>query len=84
MSDRKTQDRRGPRGPKGNRGAPGIEPEEIHAIIREIEKTQDEAAIQFKRIAQLQVQLDMTLKELRDIGDRAARHVKKARAKPRH
>ena len=80
---KKTEGRRGPRGPKGKRGVegkrgvPGIEPADIHAIIENIEKVRDEAAVQFKRIAQIQVQLDVTLKALKDMGDRAGRQRKK-------
>ena len=69
--------RRGPRGFTGKRGAPGIEPTEIHAVIKDIETIQDEAVVQFKRIAQMQVQLDMTLKALKDMGDRAGRQRKR-------
>jgi hypothetical protein len=69
--------RRGPRGIKGKRGAPGIEPREIHAIVENIEKIQDEAALQFKRTAQIQVQIDATLKALKDMGERAGRQRKK-------
>ena len=74
-----TEGQRGPRGLKGQRGAdgkpgaPGIAPAEIHAIIENIERVRDEAAVQFKRIAQIQVQLDATLKALKDMGDRAGR-----------
>jgi hypothetical protein len=68
-----TKKRRGPRGHAGKRGAPGIEPREIHAIIGSIEKIQDEAGLQFKRIAQIQVQIDQTLKALKDMGERAGR-----------
>ena len=67
----------GKRGFTGKRGAPGIEPTEIHGIKRDIETTQDEAARQFKRIAQMQVQIDMTLKALKDMGDRAGRQRKR-------
>jgi hypothetical protein len=65
--------RRGPRGEQGRRGAPGIEPEEINKIIADIEAIQDEASGQFKRIAQMQVQIDATLKALKDLGERAGR-----------
>lgn len=68
--------RRGPRGFAGKRGVPGIEPGEIHAIIENIEKIQDEAGLQFKRIAQIQVQIDATLKALKDMGERAERQRK--------
>ena len=67
----KAKTHRGPRGHEGKRGVPGIAPEEIHAIIANIEKVQDEATLQFKRIAQIQVQLDATLRALKDMGDRA-------------
>jgi hypothetical protein len=70
--------KRGPRGLEGKRGIPGIEPREIHAIIGDIEKIQSEAALQFKRIAQIQVQIDTTLKALKDLGDRAGRQRKSA------
>jgi hypothetical protein len=69
--------RRGPRGLEGKRGVPGIEPKEIHAIIENIEKIQDEAALQFKRTAQIQVQIDATLRALKDMGERAGRQRKK-------
>jgi hypothetical protein len=46
-------------------------------MIEDIEKIQDEAAIQFKRIAQIQVQIDATLKALKDMGERAGRQRKK-------
>ena len=65
------------RGPRGREGKPGIEPKEIHVIIEDIEKIRAEAAIQFKRIAQLQVQIDATLKSLKDMGDRAAKQRKR-------
>jgi hypothetical protein len=69
--------RRGPRGFEGKRGAPGIKPSEIHAIIKNIEDIHDEAAVSFKRIAQMQLQLDATLKALKDMGDRAGRQRKR-------
>jgi hypothetical protein len=74
---RDAKKRRGPRGLEGKRGAPGIEPKEIHAIIENIEKIQDEAALQFKRTAQIQMQIDATLKALKDLGERAGRQRKK-------
>jgi hypothetical protein len=74
---RDAKKQRGPRGHEGKRGAPGIEPKEIHAMIEDIEKIQDEAAIQFRRIAQIQVQIDATLKALKDMGERAGRQRKK-------
>jgi hypothetical protein len=73
----KAKARRGPRGFEGKRGAPGIEPAEINAIIDKIEEIQDEAAVSFKRIAQIQVQLDATLKALKDMGDRAGQQRKR-------
>jgi len=75
--------RRGPRGLKGKRGAegkrgaPGIEPTEIHVIIESVEKLQDETALTVQRIAQIQVQIDQTLKALKDMGDRAGLQRKK-------
>ena len=69
--------RRGPRGFEGKPGAPGIEPAEIHAIIRDVEKLQDETLTTVKRIAQIQVQIDQTLKALKDMGDRAGRQRKR-------
>lgn len=71
------QARGGSRGPAGKRGAPGIEPAEIHAIIADIETLHDEAKLQFKRIAQIQVQLDSTLQALKEMGDRAGRQRKR-------
>ena len=74
---------RGPRGPKGKRGAegkrgaPGIEPTAIHVIIESVEKLQDETAVTVKRIGQIQLQIDQTLKALKDMGDRAGRQRKK-------
>ena len=75
--------RRGPRGLKGKRGAegkrgaPGIEPPQIHVIIESLEKLQDETAVTVKRIGQIQLQIDQTLKALKDMGDRAGRQRKK-------
>ena len=69
--------RRGPRGAVGKPGAPGIAPKEIHTIIENIEQIQVEATIQFKRIAQIQMQMDETLKALKDMGERAGRQRKK-------
>ena len=71
--------KRGPRGLEGKRGIPGIEPQAIHVIIGDIEKIQSEAAVQFQRIAQIQVQIDTTLKALKDLGDRAGRQRKPRR-----
>jgi hypothetical protein len=64
---------RGKRGAKGARGAPGIAPEELMALIRNMEKIQADAGIQFSRIAQMQVQIDETLKALKQMGDRVSR-----------
>ena len=75
--------RRGARGPKGKRGvegkqgAPGIEPAEIHVIIESVEKLQDETGLTVKRIAQIQLQIDQTLKALKEMGDRAGHQRKK-------
>ena len=62
---------RGPRGFVGRRGTPGVKPDELRTIIEDIEKVQAEAALQFKRTAQIQMQLDATLKALKEMGDRA-------------
>ena len=75
--------RRGRRGPKGKRGvegkrgAPGVEPAEIHGIIASVERLQDETGVTVKRIAQIQLQIDQTLKALKEMGDRAGRQRKK-------
>ena len=42
-----------------------------------VEKLQREAAIQFTRIAQIQVQVDRTLKALKEMGEKAGRQRKK-------
>jgi hypothetical protein len=57
----KAQARRGLRGAKGRPGAPGIAPGALRAIIADMEQMYADAGIQFKRIAQLQAQLDMTV-----------------------
>ena len=69
--------RRGPRGIQGKRGAPGAKPGVIRAIIDSVEKLQDENALTVKRTGQIQMQLDQTLKALKDMGDRAGRQRKK-------
>lgn len=68
---------KGKRGVEGKRGAPGIEPAEIHAIIQSVEKLQDETAVTVNRIGQIQLQIDQTLKALKDMGDRAWHQRKK-------
>ena len=68
---------RGRRGPRGMRGAPGITPAALHSMIGHVEKLQREAAIQFTRIAQIQVQVDRTLKALKEMGEKAGRQRKK-------
>ena len=68
---------RGRRGLRGLPGAPGIAPHELHAIIGHVEKIQADAATQFKRIAQMQAQIDQTLKALKEMGERAGRQRKK-------
>jgi hypothetical protein len=42
-----------------------------------MEKLQSDAAIQFTRIAQIQAQVDQTLKALKEMGERAGRQRKK-------
>jgi hypothetical protein len=69
--------RRGPRGSPGKKGAPGVAPKDLHAIIADIEEVQKEAAIQFQRIAQLQAQLDTTLKALKEMGEKASHQRKR-------
>lgn len=68
---------RGKRGAEGKRGVPGVEPAEIHVIIESVEKLQNETAVTIKRIAQIQLQIDQTLKALKEMGDRAGRQRKK-------
>lgn len=77
---KKAGTQRGPRGLKGRRGAPGISPDTLKTLIHHMEKLQAEADIQFKRIAQIQVQVDATLKALKDMGEKAGRQHKKRRA----
>lgn len=74
---RPANSRRGQRGKKGTHGAPGIAPDALKAIIRNMEKLQSDAAIQFTRIAQIQAQVDQTLKALKEMGERAGRQRKK-------
>ena len=74
-----TKRSRGVRGAKGERGAPGIAPDELRALIRNMEKIQTDAGIQFSRIAQMQVQIDETLKALKQMGERAGRQHKQRR-----
>ena len=57
-------------GPKGERGetgerGPGVVPAEaVEKLEREVRKMRADAETQFKRIAQLQAQLDVALAEL--------------------
>jgi hypothetical protein len=62
----------GRRGPRGKRGA--LASEELHTLIRKVDKIQDQAAIRFTRLAQIQAQVDRALK---DISATAGRHRKK-------
>jgi hypothetical protein len=68
---------RGYRGSRGRQGSPGIAPEALQRIIDTLEALQDDAGIQFRRIAQLQTQLDETLKALKEMGEKAGRQRKK-------
>ncbi len=78
MASRKNaKPQRGPRGLKGIRGAPGIAPEALRTVIRHTERLQAEAAIQLTRMAQMQVQIDGTLKALKEMGEQAGRQRKK-------
>jgi hypothetical protein len=76
-SQRRAKTRRGQRGLRGAHGAPGIAPEALKAIIRTMEKLQSDAAIQFTRIAQIQAQVDQTLKALKEMGERAGQQRRK-------
>lgn len=76
-SGQKAKAQRGRRGAKGRRGAPGIAPGALRSIIADIEKMHADAGIQFQRTAQLQAQLDMTLKALKDMGEKAGRQRKR-------
>ena len=86
----KTKSVRGPRGHRGaqgqqgepgRQGDPGISPEALERIIRTLESVQREAEIQFRRIAQIQAQVDGTLKALKDMGDSAGRHRRKGKGR---
>jgi len=70
---------RGPRGERGFQGPPGVSPSTLADLIRTVEELHADAGIQFKRIAQLQAQLDLTLKTLHDMGEKAGRQRKKVR-----
>ena len=74
---RTTKTNRGPRGPRGFAGVPGIKPATLSRLTSTLESLQVDAQIQFKRIAQLQVQLDATLKALNEMGEKVGRHRKK-------
>ena len=54
----------GPKGERGNRGAGVVPVEAVEKLEREVEQMRRDAETQFKRIAQLQAQLDMALSEL--------------------
>ena len=68
---------RGPRGLKGSPGRPGVPPAAISQLTNAVEKMQADAEIQFKRTAQLQVQLDATLRALDELGKKAGGQRKK-------
>jgi hypothetical protein len=59
------------------RGARGIAPEALKTVIRHMEKLQADAAIQFTRTAQIQMQVDKTLLALKEMGESAGRQRKK-------
>jgi hypothetical protein len=65
------------RGPRGMRGVPGITPAALHTVVANVEKIEAEAAIQFKRIAQIQAQVDQTLKALKEMGEKAGHQRKR-------
>jgi hypothetical protein len=60
-------------GPRGVRGDRGIQTKTINGLVTTIEKLRSDANIQFTRIAQLQSQLDLTLKNLREIAKQVRR-----------
>jgi hypothetical protein len=67
--------RRGPRGPRGARGWKGrpgsaADPRITDALREDIESMRAEAAIQMRRIAQLQAQLDVARKEIHALSGR--------------
>jgi hypothetical protein len=67
---------RGPRGFRGLPGVPGILPAALLKMTNTVDMLQADAEIQFKRIAQLQAQLDLTLKTLHEMGEKAGRQRK--------
>ena len=63
--------KRGKRGKRGRRGERGITPHALRELIHDLAGTRKEASIQLMRIAQLQAQLDETLKALKEMGQKA-------------
>ena len=68
---RPTGGKRGKRGKRGRRGERGITPHALKELIHDLAGTRKEASIQLMRIAQLQAQLDETLKALKEMGQKA-------------
>jgi hypothetical protein len=52
----------------GTEGGPGIEPEELLRLAENVEAVKAEVGVQFKRVAQMQAQLDTMLKALRALA----------------
>jgi trimethylamine:corrinoid methyltransferase-like protein len=63
--------KRGKRGKRGRRGERGITPDALRQLIHDLAATRKDASIQLMRIAQLQAQLDETLKALKEMGQKA-------------
>jgi len=76
-SERGRRGEKGERGERGERGEPGYRPEQIAQLIDVVEHLQDESVISIKRIADIQAQLDKTLKALQDLGSKAGRQRKR-------
>jgi hypothetical protein len=55
---------KGPRGERGARGAPQITPQKLAGLIASMEEVHAEAAVQFRRTARRQAQIDRILRAL--------------------